>query len=479
MTSNPTASARWRFALALFTAALGILVATLAPTVTLWDAGEFLAASKILGVPHPPGTPFWVMLAHTWGSVVVIGTWAYRINLMTAVASAAGTACFGLVVWEALRRVPAISEAELPGWFVPVAAGGAALAGSFTFTNWQNSNESEVYALAVFVIAFAAWSLHRWREQRGTPAADRLLLVILYLAGLSIGNHLLALLAGPAVVAFLVLVSGETPLKDPGERSREHATTAVVAGTWLLLIGLGLGNTAISVVGTGCFVVAAIWAFTHGRGAFATVAVAISLIGLTTYAFLFIRAGHHPMLNEAQPDNWDSLLSVIRREQYGVRTPFDDPTVQHGPLNPGRSLTIIGLQLVNYFQYFFWQWGHGTTNWLSIAPFATLYSLLGTLGCVAHRRADRAGWGMFLVLFLTTGLGLMAYMNFKPGFSVGWAQFPNFAQHEVRERDYFFVVSFIIWGLWAGMGLVLLARKASSSVVAAFRPLAAGGQGTA
>ena len=470
-----TVSPRWRFALALFLVALGLLVATLAPTVTLWDAGEFLAASRIAGIPHPPGTPLWVMLAHAWGSVVVLGSWAWRINLMTAVASAAGTACFGLVVWETLRRVPALAETGMPRWFAPVGAGGAALAGAFTFTNWQNSNETEVYALAVFVIGFATWSLHRWRELRGTAAADRLLLVILYLAGLSIGNHLLALLAGPAVVAFLVLVSRGSPLQDPSERSREHATTAVVGGTWLLLIGLGLGNTGISVVGAACFVVAAIWAFTHGRGAFATVALAVSLIGLTSYLFLFIRAGQHPMLNEAQPDNWDSLLGVIRREQYGIRTPFDDPTVPHGPMNPGRSLTIIGLQLVNYFQYFSWQWGFGTTDWRVIAPFATLYSLLGAIGATAHRRADQAGWGMFLVLFLTTGLGLMAYMNFKPGFSIGYDQFPSFTQHEVRERDYFFVVSFIVWGLWAGMGIVLLARKVWASVAAAVRPFAAGG----
>ncbi|MBW8772368.1 MAG: DUF2723 domain-containing protein [Gemmatimonadetes bacterium] len=72
--SSPTAAQRWRFALALFAVALAILVATLAPSVTLWDAGEFLAASKILGVPHPPGTPLWVMLAHTWGTVLHLGS---------------------------------------------------------------------------------------------------------------------------------------------------------------------------------------------------------------------------------------------------------------------------------------------------------------------------------------------------------------------------------------------------------------------
>ena len=92
---TPTAAERWRFALAVFAVTLALFVASLAPTVTLWDAGEFLAASRIVGIPHPPGTPLWVILAHTWGTLVPIGEWAYRINLMTAVASAVGAACFG------------------------------------------------------------------------------------------------------------------------------------------------------------------------------------------------------------------------------------------------------------------------------------------------------------------------------------------------------------------------------------------------
>ncbi|MBW8772808.1 MAG: hypothetical protein JF590_05905, partial [Gemmatimonadetes bacterium] len=122
----------------------------------------------------------------------------------------------------------------------------------------------------------------------------------------------------------------------------------------------------------------------------------------------------------------------------------------------------------------FWQWGMGSTDWKRILPFASLFTLLGVVGTTAHRRADRSGWGMFAVLFLTTGLGLMAYMNFKPGFSLFFKEYPDFANHEVRERDYFFVVSFVVWGIWAGMGLTLLARKVYGSVASSLRPLASG-----
>ena len=480
MTAHPPIrpSARVTFAVALFAVALGLLVASMAPTVTLWDAGEFLAASKVSGIPHPPGTPLWVMLAHTWATLIHFGSWGWRIVFMTTVAGAAGTALLGLVAWEGLRRVPSLMGDDLPRWLVPVGAAAAAIAGSFTYTNWQNSNETEVYAIAMLVITITLWLLHRWREQRGTPQADRTLLLILYLAGLSIGNHLLALLAGPAVVAFLWLVGRADPFPDAADRSREQATTAVIAGTWLLLIGLGLGSTGLSLLGALCFLVAAAWAVTHRRAAFVGVALVVALIGITTYLYMYIRSGQHPMINEAAPDNWHSLLDVIRRKQYPPRGPFDDPTVQHGPGNPGRSLLIMGLQLVNYFQYMFSQWGASIGSVFQFSwgriPLAAGYLLLGVLGSAAHRRADRPAWGMLMVLVLTTGLVLMGYMNFKPGFSVGYQSFPNFAQHEVRERDYFFVVSYVIWGMWAGMGIVLLAAKAGRALASGLRPLATG-----
>ncbi|HRP09247.1 MAG TPA: DUF2723 domain-containing protein, partial [Gemmatimonadales bacterium] len=72
-------------------AALAVLagfVATLAPTVTFWDAGELIASAKILGIPHPPGTPLWVLVGHVWGLVIPFGDYAWRLNLLSAVCGA-------------------------------------------------------------------------------------------------------------------------------------------------------------------------------------------------------------------------------------------------------------------------------------------------------------------------------------------------------------------------------------------------------
>ena len=461
-------------------------IITLAPTVTFWDAGEFIAAARNLGIPHPPGTPLFVMIGHVWGALVPLADYAQRLNLLSATLSAMGAGFFFLVAHEALTRATADLEGS-PAALVRVGGGlAASLMAAFSFTTWQNSNETEVYAAATFTIAAIAWLCLTWRAARGTPRAPHLLLLILYLAGLSIGNHLLALLVGPAVVAFLAATLSAEPAADPARRAAEWAEAAVVAGTWALLIGSGLGSGTLTTLGGICYLAAFGLAVRARHATFAVVAVLIAAIGVTSYLFLYIRAGQHPVINEAQPDNWESLLAVIRREQYPVRTPLDDPTVPHGPGNPGRSGQIIMLQLLNYFQYFDWQWANGITKAIGFGsgqlPLRSLVTLLfaglGMHGLITHRRADRGSWWLLFGLWLITGLGLVVYMNFKPGFSIGYNLYPEGSDHEVRDRDYFFVVSFAVWGVWSGMGLANLVRRALArwrlGVAVAAVPLALG-----
>ena len=156
-----------------YTAALGVTglvllgyLLTLAPTVTFWDAGEFIAAAKTLGIPHPPGTPLFVMIAHVWAMLFPIGEYAFRTNLLSALLSALGAGCFFLIAHESLRAlIPAGNEDS--GRILRLGGGAAAaLLGAFTFTNWQNSNETEVYAVATFTIAAMSWLAHLWRRDR-------------------------------------------------------------------------------------------------------------------------------------------------------------------------------------------------------------------------------------------------------------------------------------------------------------------------
>ena len=87
-------------------------VLTLAPSVTFWDAGEFIASAHILGVPHPPGTPLYILVAHSWDVLIPWLATAVKLNLLSALFSAGATAFFFLFVYETLRRgAPAEDEA--------------------------------------------------------------------------------------------------------------------------------------------------------------------------------------------------------------------------------------------------------------------------------------------------------------------------------------------------------------------------------
>ena len=432
---------------------------TLAPTVTLWDAGEFITAAKVLGVPHPPGTPLFVLFGHVWADVVRIGSYAWRTNLMSACFSAAGAGCYFLVAHRLL-----VGESR---WLRTGGAAAAALLSAFVFTRWQNSNETEVYTVATFSIAAICWLVVRWRDLRasGNGRATHLLLLIIYLAALSVGNHLLALLAGPAVVLFIAYTLHAVPSADPASRRMEWAEWGAVTALWLALVAVGLGSTSLLILGGVMLAGTLVWCLVAGSRAFPFVAIAIAAVGVSIYAFLYIRSGLQPRLDEADPETWRNLLAVIRREQFGSRGILDNPMFSPGPDNPGRTVAMFGQQLVNFFQYCSWQWARALPI-PAMVSIALVFVTLGSLGFLFASRQDRGIVVLLGALWLITGLGLVIYMNFKAGFSLFWDKYPSMDQHEVRERDYFFVVSFQVWGMFAAFGLVGLIRMFAHTVSA-------------
>lgn len=443
-------------------------VLTLAPTVTFWDAGEFIAAAKILGIPHPPGTPLFVLVAHVWALLFPVGEFAWRLNLLSALMSAAGATCWFLVAHESLGSFPALPPST--GRRIRLAgAAAAALLSAFSFTNWQNSNETEVYAVSTFLIAAVAWLGLRWRATRGTVRGARWLLLAIYLLGVSLGNHLLALLAGPGFLLFLSVELRARPASEPSVRRADWARTVVIGAIWSTLVAVGLGSIGLLAAGGTLLAIALVVAARARALPFAMAAMLFASVGVTPYFYLLLRSRHQPVVNEAAPATFDALLDVIRRQQYPPRTPLDDPTELSGGGNPGRTPALLVLQSANYLQYFDWQWARGLAGELpGRLPVHTLVTLLmaslGLRGLMRQRATDRSAWWLSMGIFLVTGLGLVLYMNFKPGYSLGYDRYPSASDHEVRERDYFFVVSFIVWGVWAGMGLARVAATIAERV---------------
>ena len=444
---------------------LAVYVLTLAPSVTFWDAGEFITAARTLGIPHPPGTPLFVVLGNVWGRLIPFGDYAWRLNLFSAVCGAVAAGCWFLVAHDIVARMPRADNPDGAG-NMPLFGGVAAAAlAAFGFTIWQDSNETEVYAAAMLVFAVTAWLATRWRAVRGTAVAPRLMLAALYVVALSIGIHPMGMLAGPALIAMFAIAAWHEPATDPIARREEWARVAVFAAAWPLIVGAGTGNVVLGAGGIAAMIAAAVVAQRARQLRFAGIAIAIVMLGASTLAFLWLRAQQHPWLDQGMPSNWHGLLDVVRRAQYAPRTPFDDPTVPHGPVNPGRTLTLLGYQLANYVQYFDWQWaaGLGEHARASIPRLGVtlLMISLGVRGAFAHRRADTVSFALVSAIFLVTGPGLVLYLNFKPGPSIGWDRWTAFVNHEVRDRDYFFAASFVAWGIWVAIGLVEAAHTAA------------------
>ena len=391
---------------------------TLAPTTAFWDTSEYIATAHIFGIPHPPGNPLFVVLARAWDILLSpLGLpVAVRVNLFSATMSALAHGFWFLLAHRIMAFYTRSRVLRLVG------ASAAVLVSATAFTVWNQSNVNEkVYTVSLFTVALLSWLAFRWRDHLGEGKDDNLVLLMLFVLALSVGNHLMAFLAAPALIAFILWVEPRT------------------LTNWRLY-------------------------------AFGVLAI---VLGLSIHFFLPLRAGLKPVINEADPtcpSFGTAVESVLTMGRAGCpnlseslsRTQYDKPSMFMNPTDPRvpRDAKLFGAQFLNYLQYFDWQWGRsvsGNTSFFGgVRPFITLlFVILGLYGAATHYRRDRKSFAYVAILFFTLSLGLMFYLNFKYGYSFP-GQNISIDQREVRERDYFFIVGFSIWGLWAGIGIVAL-----------------------
>jgi hypothetical protein len=188
------------FAVALITYWL-----TMEETASYWDCGEFISVSFKLQVPHPPGAPFFLLLGRMFSFIALgdITKVAYWINFCSVLASAF-TAVFlfwSIVLFgRKLMKIKTEEDLTVDRMWVLMGAG---LIGSlsYTFTDsaWFSAVEAEVYAMSSFFTAFVVWAMLKWDVIEDESKANRWLLLIFYMMGLSIGVHLLNLVTIPAL----------------------------------------------------------------------------------------------------------------------------------------------------------------------------------------------------------------------------------------------------------------------------------------
>lgn len=180
----------------VFLFALVVYFMTVQPSVSFWDCGEFIASSYLMQVPHPPGTPFFLILGRLFSMIPFADNIAFRVNTVSVLSSAFTILFLYLTAVKIIVFYKKDGHRNLlDSISTRIAAAIGALSLAFGDTFWFNAVEAEVYALATFFIAFVVWVMLIWNEKADEPDNEKYLIFIAYLIGLSIGVHLMSVLA--------------------------------------------------------------------------------------------------------------------------------------------------------------------------------------------------------------------------------------------------------------------------------------------
>ena len=227
-------------AAAVFVVSLVTYLSTIEPTASFWDCGEFIASSYKLEVGHPPGNPVFQLIARVFTMFGNNLHAALLVNAMNALCSALTILFLYLTIAFFAKRLVRTEEdgSYGPGGALAVIGSAAvgALAYCFSDTFWFSAVEGEVYAMSSLFTAMVFWAMTKWYDQADSPYANRWIVLISFLMGLSIGIHLLNLLAIPALVFMFYYKRREDKPYSFWELVKIFAVSVVILAFILFLI---------------------------------------------------------------------------------------------------------------------------------------------------------------------------------------------------------------------------------------------------
>ncbi len=339
----------------VFAISLFVFTATVEQTASFWDCGEFIACAYKLQVPHPPGAPLFLLLGRMFSLLAGsdVTRVAYWINMMSVLSSAFTILFMHWTIVMIGRKVYNKPFAELSkGQLLTLLGAGVigSLAYAFSDTFWFSAVEAEVYAMSSFFTALVVWAAFKWELIEDEAAANRWLILIAYIVGLSIGVHLLNLVTVPALAlmyyfkknpvptykggfialfAGLVILGIINSLIIPGIPSMAFQFELIFTNGLGLPYGFGVAVFLIVFIG------AIVWGVLYSIRKqkvnlnIGLLSLVFVLIGYLSYTLAMVRSTYNTPINENDPSNILNYVKYLKREQYGERS------LLYGPIYTG------------------------------------------------------------------------------------------------------------------------------------------------
>lgn len=422
--------------------AVAMYLKTVAPTISFWDCGEFVATSVIFGIPHPPGSPVFTIIGRVFAVIPFAQDLAYRVNLVSALSSAASVFLAYLITtriigyWYDGKG----STWDRIGMYVGGVVGSLCMAFNRTF--WTNAVEAEVYGLTMVVFMLVFYLLLIWHSRHEKSSADRILLLIVYLAVLGSGIHMSAYVIMPAGLIFAMMVD---------KRLRTDLRFWILS-ILLLTILLNLKWFLFGVAGWLAISLVLSLAMRRDRQWQLSAALAfVALLAFSIQSYVPMRSKFDPAIDMNDPESFDKLVSFLEREQYGSENMVS------------RSFDRRG-EMANQFGDFprmgFWRFFSEQYSKPGIAFF--LFFVIGLYGIYTATRKRWDVGGLVFLLVLAGTIGLTWYMNFADGTQIEASTMAK--RLEVRDRDYFWTVGFAVFGICIGLGAAGILRSVRGAI---------------
>ncbi len=339
-------------------------LSTMESTASFWDCGEYIACAYKLEVGHPPGAPLFLLIGRFF-SLFALGHTekvGQMINAMSALCSAFTILFLFWSITALARKIVDHGKQFTTGQMYAVFGAGAVGALAYTFSDsfWFSAVEGEVYAMSSFFTALVFWAILKWEREADNPHADRWIILIAYLIGLSIGVHLLNLLAIPAIV-FIYYFKKHKKITRYGLLLPGALSIIILGGIQggvvplivklaakieiFAVNSMGLPFNSGTIIYGVLLIGGVVWGLYYTTKRVKPIlntiilCFTVILIGYSTFLILVIRSQANPPMDENNPENAVNLLSYLNREQYGTwpiayGQYFSAPIVAYNDGNP-------------------------------------------------------------------------------------------------------------------------------------------------